>query len=83
MKKKYSFKNELGNQIETKIKKVTTEGTKSKTGEEVSFDAISLSIVGPNSMTENIITFQEGEKLHQLLGLFLERHGTKSPLHKS
>ena len=57
-----SFTNELGNDIEIEIKDFGCG----------SANQLTISIIGPNSETENIITRMEAEYLHQLLGQYLE-----------
>lgn len=69
--KKISFKNELGNDVEISIEDVTDSGIDSK-GREVDFDAVKITMVGPNSTSENIITLIEAENLRSLLNSALE-----------
>ena len=57
------FKNELGNDIAI--------GIKLDKNEEDSFDSINITIEGPTSTSENIITRKEAEVLLDLLSKFL------------
>ena len=56
-----SFTNELGNDIEIDIKDFGCG----------SANQLTISIIGPNSETENTITRMEAEELHRLLGNYL------------
>ena len=65
------FKNELDNKITIKIKNQRAKGTNFKTKEEFKFTGVSISIEGPESVSENIITNQEAEELYLVLNKFL------------
>lgn len=62
-----SFKNELGNKINIEIKEVSDSNNKA------TFDAVSMSIEGPTSKTENTTTYVEAKKLNNLLKDFLAK----------
>jgi hypothetical protein len=66
-----NFINEIGNKIKIKIKKKKDTGINYKTKEKINFNGVSLSIIGPTSETENIITRIEAEKLYLALKKFL------------
>ena len=65
------FKNELGNTITIRIKNKRDTGTNFKTKEEFKFTGVSISIEGPSSVSENVITNQEAEELYMALDKFL------------
>jgi hypothetical protein len=65
------FKNELGNKITIIIKNKRDTGTNFKTKEEFKFTGVSISIEGPSSVSENVITNQEAEELYMALDKFL------------
>lgn len=65
------FKNELGNTITIRIKNKRDTGTNFKTKEEFKFTGVSISIEGPSSISENVITNQEAEELYMALDKFL------------
>ena len=65
------FKNELGNKITIRIKNKRDTGTNFKTKEEFKFTGVSISIEGPSSVSENVITNQEAEELYMALDKFL------------
>ena len=65
------FKNELGNKITIKIKNKRDTGTNFKSKEEIKFTGVSISIEGPSSVSENVITNQEAEELYLALDKFL------------
>jgi hypothetical protein len=69
-----NFVNEIGNKIKIKIKKQKEIGVNSKTKEKVNFNGISISIIGPTSETENIITRKEAEELCETLQKFLKEN---------
>ena len=63
-----TFKNELGNEINVKIKEVSDKNKDKK------FDAVSILIEGPKSESENIITYMEASELQTSLQSFLDRN---------
>ena len=65
------FNNELGNKITIRIKNKRDTGTNFKTKEEFKFTGVSISIEGPSSVSENVITNQEAEELYMALDKFL------------
>jgi hypothetical protein len=65
------FKNELGNKITIRIKNKKDTGTNFKTKEEFKFTGVSISIEGPTSVSENVITKHEAEELYMALEKFL------------
>ena len=66
-----AFTNELDNKIKIKIKNQKDTGVNSKTKEKIKFDGISISIIGPTSVSENIITYKEATELYLSLRKFL------------
>lgn len=62
-----SFKNELGNEINIKIKEV------SDSNKDIKFDAVSIHMEGPTSETENTMTYMEAKKLKNSLKDFLAK----------
>ena len=58
-----NFINEIGNKIKIKIKNKKDSGVNYKTKEKIFFDAVSITITGPTSLTENVITYMEAEEL--------------------
>ena len=65
------FKNEIGNKIIIKIKTKRDTGTNFETKEKIKFSGVSISIEGPESVSENIITREEAEELCSTLEKFL------------
>jgi len=63
-----TFENELGNEISVKIKEVSDKNKDKK------FDAVSMSIEGPTSVSENIITYMEAMELQTSLQSFLDKN---------
>ena len=66
-----AFTNELENKIKIKIKNQKDTGFNSKTKQKFKFDGISISIIGPTSVSENIITYKEATELYLALQKFL------------
>ena len=66
------FINELGNKIKIKIKSQKTNGI-NKDKKKIEFTGINISIIGPTSISENIITRREAEKLYSELKSFLKK----------
>lgn len=66
-----TFTNELGNKIKIKIKKQKDTGVNYKTQQKIKFDGISISIIGPASESENVITYKEAKELYSSLQKFL------------
>jgi hypothetical protein len=64
---KTAFTNELDNKIKIKIKNQKDTGVNSKTKQKIKFDGISISIIGPTSVSENIITYKEATELYLAL----------------
>jgi len=58
-----NFINEIGNKIKIKIKNKKDSGVNYKTKEKFFFDGVSITITGPTSLTENVITYMEAEEL--------------------
>jgi hypothetical protein len=58
-----NFINEIGNKIKIKIKNKKDSGVNYKTKEKIFFDEVSITITGPTSLTENVITYMEAEEL--------------------
>jgi len=68
-----NFINEIGNKIKIKIKKEKDTGINYKTKEKIKFNGVSISIIGPTSISENIITYKEAEELYVTLKKFLDK----------
>ncbi len=68
-----NFVNELGNRIQIKIKNKKDSGVNHKTSKKIEFNGVSISIIGPSSMSEDIITYKEAEELYSSLKKFLNR----------
>jgi hypothetical protein len=66
-----AFTNELDNKIKIKIKNQKDTGVNSKTKQKIKFHGISISIIGPTSVSENIITYKEATELYLALQNFL------------
>lgn len=69
---KVSFENELGNQISISIEELKDSGKNSE-GEKIDFDAIKITMKGPDSVMENTVTEVEAQKLHDVLMKFLKK----------
>ena len=65
------FINEVGNKIQIKIKNKKITGKNNKTKEEKKYKGVSIQIIGPTSMSENNITYNEAVELHKALKKFL------------
>jgi hypothetical protein len=68
-----NFINEIGNKIKIKIKNQKDNGINYKTKEKIKFTGVSISIIGPSSISENIITYKEAEELYLNLKKFLNK----------
>jgi hypothetical protein len=68
---KYKFKNELGNDIKVSVEE-TYDENKDK---GLKFNAVKITMEGPNSLSENTVTYQEAEELRSVLTDFLEDSG--------
>jgi hypothetical protein len=66
-----NFTNELENKIKIKIKNQKDSGVNYKTQQKIKFDGISISIIGPTSVSENVITYKEAIELNLALQKFL------------
>ena len=66
-----SFTNEIGNKIKIKIKSKKNVGMNYKTKECIKHNGVSMTITGPTSTIENIITYKEAEELYKTLHNFL------------
>ena len=66
-----TFENELGNEINVKIKEVSDKN------KDMKFDAVSVLIQGPKSESENIITYMEARELQTSLQSFLDKKDKK------
>lgn len=67
------FTNEIGNKIEIKVKNKNDIATNNKTKEKVKFKGVNIKMIGPTSMSENMITREEAKMLHKTLGKFLRK----------
>lgn len=68
-----TFTNELENKIKIKIKNQKDSGVNYKTQQKIKFDGISISIIGPTSISENVITYKEATELYLALQNFLNK----------
>jgi len=68
-----NFINELGNKIKIKIKNQKDSGVSYNTKEKILFNGVNISIIGPTSLSENIITYIEAEELYFTLKKFLNK----------
>lgn len=68
-----NFINEIGNRIKIKIKNQKTTGINYKTKEKINFNGVDISIIGPASTCENVVTHKEAEELYFTLKKFLNR----------
>ena len=68
-----NFINEIGNEIKIKIKNQKDSGINYKTTEKIIFNGVSMSIIGPTSMSENVVTYKEAEELYFALKKFLNK----------
>jgi len=68
-----TFTNELENKIKIKIKNQKDFGVNYKTQQKIKFDGISISIIGPTSLSENIITYKEATELYLALEKFFNK----------
>ena len=75
---KTNFNNEINNKITLKIKNVKDSNKNSKTKNEYKFDAVNIQLIGPTSMSENIITYKEAEELYLGLKNFLSKNEMKT-----
>lgn len=65
----YRFENELGNEILVGVEETYDEN------KGVSFNAVKIIMEGPDSISENTITYKEAEELRGVLTDFLEDYG--------
>jgi hypothetical protein len=65
---KNTFHNELDNKIEIKIKNQLIYNNNEK------YKGTNIKIIGPSSVSENIITYNEAKELHKLLGKYLKEN---------
>ena len=75
---KTNFNNEINNKITLKIKNVKDSNKNNKTKNEYKFDAVNIQLIGPTSMSENIITYKEAEELYSGLKEFLSKNKMKT-----
>jgi len=75
---KNNFKNEIDNKITVKIKNVKDTGVNHKTGYKYKFDAVNIQLIGPTSMSENIITYKEAKEIYQGLSIFFKDNKMKT-----
>ena len=69
----HNFINELNNKIKIKIKNQKDFGVNYKTQQKIKFDGISISIIGPTSVSDNVITLEEAIQLHKCLDEYLKK----------
>ena len=74
---KFNFINEINNKIIVKIKNKKNTGTNYKTKDKYKFDAISIQLIGPTSISDNTITYIEAVELYKGLGIFLKKNKMK------
>lgn len=77
MNYKNTFINEIGNKITVKVKRAKDTGTNHKTKDKYKFDAINLELIGPTSMSGNVITYLEAREMYKALGKFLKENKMK------
>ena len=75
---KNNFKNEINNGINVKIKNVKDTGVNHKTGNKYKFDAVNIQLIGPTSMSENIITYKEAKEIYRGLSVFFKDNKMKT-----
>ena len=68
-----NFINELNNKIKIKIKNQKDFGVNYNTQQKIKFDGISISIIGPTSVSDNVITLEEAIQLHKCLDEYLKK----------
>ncbi len=68
-----NFINELNNKIKIKIKNQKDFGVNYNTQQKIKFDGISISIIGPTSASDNVITLEEAIQLHKCLDEYLKK----------
>lgn len=77
MNYKNTFINEIGNKITVKVKKAKDTGTNYKTKDKYKFDAVNLELIGPTSISGNVITYLEAREMYKALGKFLKENKMK------
>ena len=66
-----TFTNELGNKITVRVREADSED------HDNPCKTLSVSMIGPTSMSENIITLKEARKLSSVLRKYLKQFETK------
>lgn len=67
------FINEIGNPITIKIKRKNDIGTNAKSGKKIKIRAVNVSMIGPFSKSENIMTWDEALELNSALSSFIKK----------
>jgi hypothetical protein len=75
---KNNFTNEIGNNIIVKVKNIKNVGVNHKTGIKYKFDCVNIQLIGPTSMSENIITYKEAKEIYRGLGTFFRDNKMKT-----
>jgi len=68
-----NFHNEIGNKIKIKIKNEKGIGINYKTKDKINYTGVNISMQGPTSISENVITQKEAEELFICLKKFLNK----------
>ena len=63
--------NELGNRIRITVESRLAVGIIGASGKTMPFGGVAVTLIGPTSTTENIITLDEARQLHAALGEYL------------
>ena len=66
------FKNELGNSIVVKVKSAASEKA-TKDGKPIRVPCVNISIAGPTSISENVVTLEEARKIRDALAAWLNK----------
>jgi hypothetical protein len=67
-----NFINEIGNKIKIGVQRYFGQGTNHKTKETVKFtNGVKITIIGPTSEMNSMITMEEAVQLHKCLGDYL------------
>ena len=49
-----------------------------KTGNKFKFDSVNIQLIGPTSMSENIITYKEAKEIYKGLSVFFKENKMKT-----
>ena len=67
------FINELGNKVKIRIKNKKVVAVNYETKEEIDFNGVSISIQGPTSEGEFVVTYKEAEEIFLTLKKYLKK----------